>query len=64
MCMVPPLPRAGPGRAAQHLAEDLDQGDSLADLVVYTPIRCHQTIVGPQARRKPAAIASWPRDGQ
>ena len=49
-----------PDRPAQDLADDLSERDSLADLVVYTPVRCHQTIVGPQCRTHSCAYRLLP----
>ena len=46
----PTLAARRPDRTAQDLADDLSERNSLADLVVDTSVRCHETIVGPQRR--------------
>ena len=48
----PALAAAGPVLASEHLAEDLDQGNALGDLVVQPPVGGDQTVVPAQTRRK------------
>ncbi len=47
------LAATSPRLTSQHLSEDLDERDPLADQVVQTPVRRDQAVVAPQCCREP-----------